>query len=73
LLRCPAASLTCRLDTAYIPRSANNTSAADKIASRVLTDLSERASGSAITASVNTAPLTKPSDLFNVVRSELES
>jgi hypothetical protein len=64
LFPCPAASLICRFDTAYIPRSANNTSAADKIASRVVVDLSERAIRSAVIAPVNTAPSVKSSDLF---------
>jgi hypothetical protein len=52
------------LDTAYIPRSANNHSAADKIASRVPIDLWERTVGSAFTASVNTAQRIKSSHLF---------
>jgi hypothetical protein len=48
-----------------MPRSANNTSAADKIASRVPVDLSERAIRSAVIASVNTAQRIKSSHLFS--------
>jgi hypothetical protein len=50
----PAASLICRLDTAYMPRSANNRSAADRIASRVPVDRSLRRTLAAVTDSVNT-------------------
>ena len=62
---CPAASLICRLDTAYMPRSANNRSAADKIASRVPVERSLRRPLAAVTASVNTRVEVKSSSLFN--------
>jgi hypothetical protein len=49
-----------------MPRSANNHSAADKIASRVPVDLWERIVRSAvIIASVNTGEHVKSNDLFN--------
>ncbi len=48
-----------------MPRSANSTSAADKMASRVPVDLSERAIPSAVIASVNTARPFKSSNLFS--------
>jgi hypothetical protein len=48
-----------------MPRSANNTSAADKIASRVPVDLSVRTIRSAVIASVNTDEHVKSNDLFN--------
>jgi hypothetical protein len=49
-----------------MPRSAKSTSAADKSASRVPVDLSERAVRMAVIAPVNTAPRIKSSRLFNV-------
>jgi hypothetical protein len=48
-----------------MPRSANSNSAADKIASRVPVDLSERAIRSAVIASVNTDHRIKSSSLFS--------
>src|SRR5271156_3942180 len=48
-----------------MPRSANNRSAADKIASRVPVDRSLRRTLAAVTASVNTRVEVKSSSLFN--------
>jgi hypothetical protein len=48
-----------------MPRSANSTSAADKSASRVPVDRSERAVRAAVIAPVNTARRFKSNHLFN--------
>ena len=58
------ASLICRFDTACIPRSANNRSAACRIASRVPDDRSLLNTLAAVIASVDTHAFAKSSSLF---------